>query len=111
MKHPKLGLYRHNVNKIRKKYKITPLDFDVVLYLSDHDSASKYSILKEVSNSYGSITVSLNYLREKGFIKQVRIHRTGKNGVPGAFAITGKARSMVTEFYMNMFPNYIDQEI
>jgi len=106
MSNPKLGLYRHCVNQIRKEYKVTALDFDVVLYLSEKDSTSKYDLWKHVSPSRGSVTQSLTYLEKAGFIKVVRKHRPGVRGVSGLYAVKGKGRSMVTDFYMKMFPNH-----
>jgi len=106
MKHPRLGHYRGTVNKLRKEYKITALDFDIMLYMSEHDMTSKYDIWKNVSSSKVSVQNSLNYLEGKNMIKNVRPHRVGRNGFPGGFAITGKGRGIITEFYMTMFPSW-----
>jgi len=107
MSYPKLGRYRQCVNVIKKEYKVTGLDFDIVLYAAEQDVVSQYDLLKNVSNSKGSLRQSLSYLEKKGFLRLVRKARTGVRGMPGGYGITGKARNMVTDFYMNMFPNQV----
>lgn len=105
--YPKLGHYRSTVNKIRKKYKITPLDFDVMLYISEKEMTTKYEILKNVSNSKGSIQVSITYMHKQGLIKATRQYRRGIKGFPSGWIVTGKGRGIITEFYMTMFPDII----
>jgi predicted transcriptional regulator len=107
MSYPKLGKYRSVVNAMKKKYKITALDFDIVLYASEQDMVSQYDLTKNVSNSVGSVRQSLTYLEKMGLLKVVRKPRKGKGGMPGGYAITGRARNMITGFYMTMFPNEI----
>ena len=106
MSYPKLGHYRKNVNVIRKKYNITPLDFDVMLYIADKDMTTKYEMLKNLSNSKGSVQVAITYLHKKGLIKATREYRRGIHGFPSGWIVTGKGRSIITEFYMAMFPNF-----
>jgi predicted HTH transcriptional regulator len=105
MKYPKLGTYRRTVNQIRLKYKITPLDFDIMLYIAENGMSSKYDLRKNVTNSAASINHSIKYLLSKGLIKNVRPHRTGVRGFPSGYSITGRGRSIITEFYMIMFPD------
>lgn len=105
MSYPKLGLYRHCVNEMKRKYKVTALDFDIVLYTSEQDMVTQYELMKYVSNSGGSVRVSLQYLVKKGFLKIVRIHRPGVGGKPAKYSITGKSRTMIMDFYMKMFPD------
>jgi len=107
MSYPKLGRYRHFANIMKKEYKVSALDFDIVLYASEQDIVSQYNLLKNVSSSKGSVRQSLTYLEKAGFLKIVRKHRTGKGGIPGGYSITGKSRNMITNFYMRMFPNEV----
>ena len=105
MKHPNLGHYRATVNIVRKKYQITPLDFDIMLYISEQEMTTKYEILKKVSNSKGSVQVAMTYLHNQGFIKATRPYRRGTKGFPSGWIVTGKGRNIITEFYMIMFPD------
>ena len=107
MSYPKLGHYRNTVNQIRKKYKVTALDFDLVLYMSEQESVNKYELRKNVTNSLSSINTSLAYMTDDkvALVKVVRKHRTGSRGLSALYAITVKGRNMVTDFYMKMFPN------
>lgn len=105
MSYPKLGTYRGTVNKIRKKYRITPLDFDIMLYISERDLTSKYDILKNVTNSKGTVQKSITYMHKMGYIRDARPYRTGAKGFSSGWVLTGKGRSVVLEFYMVMFPD------
>jgi len=102
-----LGMYRSHANVLRKEYGITPLDFDIVLYMAEHDAVSQYELLKHVSSSRASVRGSLQYLVKSNMIKVVRRHRPGVGGRSGLYTITGKARQMVTSFYMMMFPDAV----
>jgi len=107
MSYPKLGRYRQTVNTIRKEYKVSGLDFDIILFAAEQDVVSQYDLLKNVSNSKGSVRQCLTYLEKTGYLKVVRKARTGVRGMPGGYAITGKARKMVMDFYMKMFPDQV----
>lgn len=107
MSYPKLGLYRHCVNIVRKEYKVSAVDFDVVLYMAEHSVVSRDDLQKYVTNSRGTMTTSLDYLVSKLFIKVVREHRVGVRGMSATYAIAPKGRNMVTDFYMKMFPNHL----
>jgi predicted transcriptional regulator len=87
------------------KYAITPLDFDIMLYISEQEMTTKYEILNKVSNSKGSVQTAMAYLHKQGLIKATRKHQVGSNGYPSGWIVTGKGRNIITEFYMNMFPD------
>jgi predicted transcriptional regulator len=107
MSYPKLGKYRHCVNQMREQYKVSAVDFDVVLYLAEHSVVSRDDLQKYVTKSRGTMTVSLDYLVEKQFIKVVREHRVGVRGMSATYSIAPKGRNMVTDFYMKLFPNHL----
>ena len=93
----KLGLYRYNASKVRKKRKLTAIDFDIVLFASERDSICKYDVRKYVTNSNGVVTTSLTYLVQQGFLKVTQNHRS-KAGLKRRYACGIKGRYMVSEF-------------
>jgi len=107
MSYPKLGRYRHCVNSMREKYKVSAVDFDVVLYLSEHSAVSRDELQKNVTKSRGTMSTSLDYLISKQFIRLVNEHRVGVRGMSATYSIAPKGRNMVADFYMKMFPNYL----
>ena len=107
MSYPKVSLYRHCVNQVRKQYKVTALDFDIVLFLSDKSVGTRDDILKYVSKSRGVVSKSLIYLKEQRFINVVQEHKVGLRGRSSSYSIAVRGRHMVTDFYMKLFPNYL----
>jgi len=106
MSAPKLGHYRGTVNQIKSQYKITGLDFDILLYAAEQDVVTRYELKKNVSPAVSSIKGSVEYLVRRKFLRLVRKARTGPGGMPATYSITPSARKIVTEFYMRMFPNF-----
>jgi DNA-binding PadR family transcriptional regulator len=97
----KLGLFKYHADKVRKKRKLTFLDFVIALYISECDSVTKYDVKKYVTSSNGTVATSLAYLVDQGIVKIVQRHR-GRAGISQKYAIGVKGRHMITEFQMLM---------
>ena len=97
----KLGFYRYNATKVRKRRKLTAAEFDIVLYVSERDSATKYDIQKYIFASHKTITDSLMHLVDEGFLKIIRESK-GRAGISRLYRVGVKGRHMISDFYTLM---------
>lgn len=93
----KLGYFKHNADKVRKPKKLTMIDFLIVLYVSEQAEANKYQIKKFVTNSHGTVSISLTYLVKHGFLRVTREHKAG-GGISRLYAVGVKGRHLVGDF-------------
>lgn len=91
----KIGLFQLHVRDIAKKYKITNLEVCILLYGSENMMFTQYEIGKKVPASRPVVINSMRNLTESGW---TRIVVERKPGVSRKYSITGKGRSLVTEF-------------
>jgi len=97
----KLGFFRHNANRVRRPRKLTMIDFLIVLYVSEQDYATKYTIKKYVTTSNSTVTDSLTYLVKQGMLKVAREHKKAA-GMSRHYVVGVKGRHMISDFYTLM---------
>ena len=94
-----LGMYRKNATIQRKKNKISNLDFDILIYTSEHEWVTQYMLLRDVTTSKQSVKISLRYLVDQGYLKIIQESKPGIHGIRRKYAITPKTRRIVVDFH------------
>jgi DNA-binding MarR family transcriptional regulator len=98
---PKLGSFRKIAWQLAEENKIKRLEFEILLWLSEQEWASQHQIWKSVPCSKPSIIRSMRRLEETGWVRIIR-REYKPQGMARKYAVTPKARRMVTNFYIKI---------
>jgi len=104
MAFPKLGSFRKTAWDMAKEKKITRLEVEILLWLSEQEWASQNQIFLNVPCSKPSVVESMRRLEETGWVRIARKEYQIR-GISRMYVVTRKARSMVTSFYLKIQGN------
>ena len=90
-----IGTFQLTVSEIAKKNSLKKYEVDVLLYASENPSFTQYQVQKFVPACRPSVMSAMKRLTTGGW---VRIVMERKPGVSRKYALSGKGRSLVTEF-------------